>query len=34
VPDAVLETMFVHRDEPTAPPALRCFLTHLSSIHH
>jgi DNA-binding transcriptional LysR family regulator len=31
VPDARVETMFVHRDEPAAPPALRCFLAHLSS---
>jgi DNA-binding transcriptional LysR family regulator len=29
VPDARVETVFVHRDEPAAPPALRCFLTHL-----
>jgi DNA-binding transcriptional LysR family regulator len=31
VPDARLETMFVHHDEPAAPPALRCFLAHLST---
>jgi DNA-binding transcriptional LysR family regulator len=31
VPDARVETMFVHRDEPAAPPALRCFLAHLST---
>ncbi len=29
--EARVETMFVHRDEPAASPALRCFLAHLSS---
>jgi DNA-binding transcriptional LysR family regulator len=33
LPDDVarVQTMFVHRDEPTASPALRCFLTHISA---
>lgn len=29
--EARVQTVFVHRDEPTAPPALRCFLTHISA---
>jgi DNA-binding transcriptional LysR family regulator len=31
VPDAVVQTVFVHRDEPGASPALRCFLAQLST---